>query len=114
MTVDPDSATPLYVQVAGLLRGRIEAGELTSRLPSLKTIAQQYDVSHITAEKAIQVLKDEGLVESVVGKGTYVKRLALDHPHVLTACGRGSHVIKRYSSLPGVSTRRAYLPWVLP
>lgn len=85
VTVDHDSAVPLYVQVATLLRGRIESGELTSRLPSLKTISQDYEVSHITAEKAVQVLKDDGLVESVVGKGTYVKRLGRAvHPHVLT------------------------------
>jgi GntR family transcriptional regulator len=74
VTVDHDSAVPLYVQVAALLRGRIESGEFRSRLPSLKTIGQEYEVSHITAEKAVQVLKDEGLVESVVGKGTYVRR----------------------------------------
>lgn len=74
MTVDHDSAVPLYVQVAALLRGRIQSGELTSRLPSLKTISQDYGVSHITAEKAVQVLKDEGLVEVAVGKGSYVRR----------------------------------------
>lgn len=76
MTVDHDSPVPLYVQVAAVLRGRIESGELRSRLPSLKTITEEYGVSHITAEKAIQVLKDEGLVEVVVGKGTYVKKQA--------------------------------------
>ena len=57
-----------------MLRGRIESGELRSRLPSLKTITEEYGVSHITAEKAVQVLKDEGLVDVVVGKGTYVRR----------------------------------------
>jgi len=76
VTVDHDSPVPLYVQVAAVLRGRIESGELRSRLPSLKTITEEYGVSHITAEKAIQVLKDEGLVEVVVGKGTYVKKQA--------------------------------------
>ena len=55
VTVDPDSPTPLYVQVAELLRARIASGELTSRVPSLKTIAQEYGVSHITAEKAVQI-----------------------------------------------------------
>jgi GntR family transcriptional regulator len=72
--VDHDSAVPLYVQVAAILRGRIETGELTSRLPSLKTITEEFGVSHITAEKAMQVLKDEGRVETVTGKGTYVKK----------------------------------------
>jgi DNA-binding GntR family transcriptional regulator len=74
VTVDHDSPVPLYVQVATVLRGRIESGELRSRLPSLKTITEEYGVSHITAEKAVQVLKDEGLVDVVVGKGTYVRR----------------------------------------
>jgi len=74
VTVDADSPTPLYQQVAALLRARITSGELTSRLPSLRTITQEYGVSHITAEKAVQVLRDEGRVVTVVGRGTYVKR----------------------------------------
>ena len=74
VTVDPDSATPLYVQVATLLRARIESGELTARLPSLRTITQEYGVSHITAEKAILVLREEGLVVTVIGRGTFVAR----------------------------------------
>ena len=74
MAVDHDSPEPLYRQVAGMLRGRIESGEITSRLPSLKTIAQEYEVSHITAEKAVAVLKDDGLIVVVIGRGAYVKK----------------------------------------
>jgi len=72
MTVDHDSPVPLYIQVAGILRDRIASGELRSRVPSIKTIGQEYGVSHITAEKAIQVLKDEKLVVVAPGKGVYV------------------------------------------
>jgi DNA-binding GntR family transcriptional regulator len=72
--VDPDSATPLYVQVAALLRARIRSGELTSRLPSLRTITQEYGVSHITAEKAVQLLREDGLVVTVIGRGTFVAK----------------------------------------
>jgi len=74
VTVDPDSATPLYLQVAAFLRARIDSGELTARLPSLRTITQEYGVSHITAEKAMQVLRDAGLVVTVVGRGTFVAK----------------------------------------
>jgi DNA-binding GntR family transcriptional regulator len=74
VTVDHESPAPLDRQVAGILRGRVESGELTSRLPSLKTIAQTYGVSHVTAEKAIALLRDEGLVIVVVGRGAYVKK----------------------------------------
>lgn len=57
-----------------MLRARIASGEITSRLPSLKTIAQEYEVSHITAEKAVGLLRDEGLIVVVVGRGTYVRK----------------------------------------
>jgi DNA-binding GntR family transcriptional regulator len=73
VTVDPDKAVPLYVQVADLLRARIKSGEVTARLPSLRTITQQYGVSHVTAEKAMRTLRDEGLVVTVLGRGTFVR-----------------------------------------
>lgn len=57
-----------------MIRAKIASGEITSRLPSLKTIAQDYGVSHITAEKAIALLKDEGLIVVVIGRGAYVQK----------------------------------------
>ncbi|MGO9053488.1 MAG: GntR family transcriptional regulator [Streptosporangiaceae bacterium] len=62
---------PLYVQLAALLRGQIKDGTLTGRVPRVKTLSQEHGVSHITAEKALAVLKDEGIVLSVIGKGTF-------------------------------------------
>lgn len=71
--IDHDSSTPLYIQLAALLRAQIEDGTLTGRVPSVKTLSQEHGVSHITAEKALALLKEEGVVHSVIGKGTYVK-----------------------------------------
>lgn len=71
MVIDHESATPLYLQLAELLRSQIRSGRLAGRLPSLKTLSQEHQISHITAEKALGVLKDEGLVQAVVGKGYY-------------------------------------------
>ena len=58
--------------LAALLRGQIEDGTLTNRVPSVKTLSQEHGVSHITAEKALAVLKDEGIILNVIGKGTFV------------------------------------------
>ena len=74
MAVDHDSPEPVYQQVAGILRRQIERGELTSRVPSVRTIAQEYGVSHITADRALSVLRQEGLIVSVRGKGSYVRQ----------------------------------------
>ena len=70
--VDDQSPEPLYRQVAGILRERIASGDITSRLPSLKTITQEYGVSHVTAEKAVALLREEGLVVVVIGRGAFV------------------------------------------
>jgi GntR family transcriptional regulator len=70
--IDHESSTPLYVQLAALVRARIEDGTIAKRLPSVKTLSQEHGVSHITAERALTTLKDEGLITPVIGKGYYV------------------------------------------
>ena len=72
--IDDQSPEPLYRQVAGILRERIASGDIISRLPSLKTITQEYGVSHVTAEKAVALLREEGLVVVVIGRGAFVAR----------------------------------------
>ena len=72
MAIDHESSTPLYVQLAELLRAQIEGGTITKRLPSVKTLSQEHGVSHITAERALIRLKNDGLIVPVIGKGYYV------------------------------------------
>lgn len=69
--LDRDSPVPLYQQLAAELRRRIAEEKLT-RLPSWRTLCEQYDVSRPVAEKAVGILKDAGEVFTVNGKGTYV------------------------------------------
>jgi GntR family transcriptional regulator len=74
VTLDPYSPEPRYQQLANLMRGRIQSGELGpgERLPSQLTLVQEYGVARMTAGKALQVLVDEGLAVVVPGMGTYV------------------------------------------
>jgi DNA-binding GntR family transcriptional regulator len=74
VTIDHFSDEPRYLQVAALLRGMIESGEIGPRepLPSIKTIMQRYEVAKGTAEKALNVLRTEGLVRTVPGQGVFV------------------------------------------
>jgi len=74
VTVDPDEPTPLYEQVAAILRGRIGSGDLTGRVPSIMAIAQEFGVAKGTAERALAILRDEGLITVVIGRGAFVKR----------------------------------------
>jgi GntR family transcriptional regulator len=71
--VDKESrAEPAYVQVASILRRRIEAGRLTNWLPSRRELCQEFDVSQGTVERALGVLVGERLVASVSGRGFFV------------------------------------------
>ena len=72
MTVDHDAPTPLYVQVADVLRDQINKGTLSGRVPSVATIAQEYEVAKGTAERALAILREEGLIRSVMGRGHFV------------------------------------------
>jgi DNA-binding GntR family transcriptional regulator len=74
MVLDHDSGDPLYQQLAELLRGQIEAGKLAGKVPSARSLSQEHGVSHITAERALAMLRDEGLIRAVVGKGFYTVR----------------------------------------
>jgi len=72
VSIDYDSATPPYQQLAPILRQRIEAGEITARLPGEKALQQEFGMALATVRKAVKVLRDEGLVRTVPGWGTYV------------------------------------------
>ncbi|HUY48667.1 MAG TPA: GntR family transcriptional regulator [Streptosporangiaceae bacterium] len=73
--IDLRSAVPAYRQLASILREQIESGELAADqiVPSETTLVQRYGVARGTVRRAIEVLRDEDLVVTVQGRGTYVK-----------------------------------------
>jgi GntR family transcriptional regulator len=73
-TVDSQSATPVYVQVADILRARIESGQLLPDrpVPSESQLQQEFGVARGTARKAIALLREQGFVVTVKGRGSYV------------------------------------------
>lgn len=70
------SEVPLYRQLAAILRKRIENGELPPGrpIPSKRALRQEHGVSGQTVDKAVRILKDEGLVRTVPGLGLFVTR----------------------------------------
>ncbi len=70
------SQVPLYIQLAGLLRRRIEGGAFApaERLPTLEELEREFRVARVTVRQAVEVLRKEGLLWSQQGKGTFVAR----------------------------------------
>ncbi|MEU5580910.1 GntR family transcriptional regulator [Streptomyces huasconensis] len=76
MIIDREGPVPPYRQIADDLRRKIKDGAIPEgrRIPSMVEMEQEYGVARDTLRKATQVLKDEGLVETVNGMGIFVVR----------------------------------------
>jgi GntR family transcriptional regulator len=68
------SSTPLYTQIQDRLFEQIRGGELSpgERVPSELELAEQFNVSRMTARKALDGLVSRGLLFRHQGKGTFV------------------------------------------
>lgn len=79
-----DSPIPLYVQVADILRGRINRREWPAGalIPTLEALAGEFKVARVTARQAVQLLTREGLLAPRRGFGTVVTR-ADDVPNIV-------------------------------
>ncbi|HEX4661909.1 MAG TPA: GntR family transcriptional regulator [Streptosporangiaceae bacterium] len=69
--IDDDAGQPPWMQLAGILRDRIASGEISGRLPSERTLSQEYGLAIGTVRKAISKLRDEGLIVTVRGWGSF-------------------------------------------
>lgn len=74
VTVDHGAPEPLYLQLAALLREQIDSGVLPkrSKLKTLTELAGEHELAITTVQKAITLLKDEGLIVAYPGRGMYV------------------------------------------
>ena len=99
-----DDNQPIYRQLKDRVLEMILDGELGDgdALPSVRTVAAEYQVNPLTVLKSYQELVDEGLVEKQRGKGMFVtsgardrllvsareRFLEQDWPRVLETIGR--------------------------
>jgi GntR family transcriptional regulator len=103
-----------YIQLATLFRNRIVSGEwpVGSRIPNVDELAAEFGVARGTMREALGLLEQEGLLERLRAKGTFVRRsptegyahkLAIDWQSLISAHeGAKIEVIERrvVSQLP--------------
>ncbi len=94
----PESADPLYTQLALILRNRIADLAPGQKIWSEPSLSREFGVSRFTVSRAIEQLQRDGLVVRRQGSGTYVAEQVLRQmPSVLlgfaeavTAVGQSS------------------------
>jgi DNA-binding transcriptional regulator YhcF (GntR family) len=74
--INPRSMLPAYLQLAILLRGVIIVRQLAvgSALPSEPELTQRFVVNRDTVRRAMQVLREAGLIQTRRGVGHFVAR----------------------------------------
>jgi GntR family transcriptional regulator len=72
--IDPTGKLPPYRQVANIIAAQIRSGELPqgAHLPSESELMAEYEIGRSTARRTMAWLREQGLVETVPTRGSYV------------------------------------------
>ncbi|MFI9555118.1 GntR family transcriptional regulator [Nonomuraea endophytica] len=72
--LDRDGPVPIYKQVADEIRKKIESGELPAGapVPSEAKLESDYNIARTTARRVAQELREQGMVYTIQGEGTFV------------------------------------------
>lgn len=73
--LDKSNPIPIYMQLQRLIREDIVSGVYSEgeKIPSEPELSKKYQITRSTVRKAVINLVNEGLLEQVHGKGTYVR-----------------------------------------
>lgn len=80
--IDFPSNIPKYISVLEAFISAIRDGiyQHGQQLPSINELSEEYLLSRDTVEKAYKELRKQGIIESVKGKGYFIKRTDVDMP----------------------------------
>lgn len=78
--IKAESPKPYYAQIKEYILYKIHSGELEphDRIPSERSLSEQFGVSRLTVGKAIKELVLEGKLYTQIGKGTFVSEDPID------------------------------------
>jgi DNA-binding GntR family transcriptional regulator len=65
-----------YLRVADAIAARIASGDLQpgGKLPPERDLAAEHGVAYPTVRRAMEVLRERGLISTIHGRGTFVRK----------------------------------------
>lgn len=72
--INHTSMTPIYEQIVSQIKADIIGGGLLAgtALPSVRSLSRELKISALTVKKAYDYLEEEGLINTVHGKGSFI------------------------------------------
>jgi GntR family phosphonate transport system transcriptional regulator len=97
---------PVYLQIANELRQEIQASvyQIGDRLPTEYELSERFGVNRHTLRRAVEVLRQEGIVDVERGRGTFVVAAPITFP--LGKRVRFNEVLKAQSLKPEIQVVR--------
>lgn len=76
------SPVPKYTQVVNAVTDAIRKGQLKKgqKIASINELSDEYFISRVTVEKAYNILKEQGTIIPIKGKGFYIHNVDIDTP----------------------------------
>jgi GntR family transcriptional regulator len=96
------SRIPLYIQVASIMRHRIQSGLWSpgQKISTLEELEREFEVARVTVRQAVEVLNEEGLLEARQGRGTFVSSVKQDRHWLQLATSWSSMVTSLEDNVP--------------
>ncbi|MCI8484762.1 MAG: GntR family transcriptional regulator [Lachnospiraceae bacterium] len=109
IVISNQSGVPIYEQIKEQIKIAILSGDLTENapLPSLRQLARDLQVSLVTTTRAYSELELEGFVQTMPGKGVYVKKIndAFIRDKYLKEAKKALSAAVQYGKLAGLSLK---------
>ena len=82
ITIDIDSATPLFSQLVMQIKNAVERGQIKpgDPLPSIRQLANDLEMNNKTVAKAYRLLERDSVIETKGYRGTFI------HPEAKANC----------------------------
>lgn len=82
LSIDTEAKTPKYLQIVDSITDAIRRGKLKrgQRLHSINELSDEFFLSRDTVERAYTLLRNQGVIQSVKGKGYYIRNTDIDVP----------------------------------
>ena len=77
--INHTSMQPIYEQVASQIKAAVIQGTLKEQdpLPSVRTLSKELKISALTVKKAYDALEEEGFIQTIHGKGSFIAGINL-------------------------------------